>query len=194
MAVSKMSLGGVTSIIVDDDQFAVNLVGQMLRGLGLDNPASAETGAAAQILFGAHSYDLCICEAKLPDMNGAELVKWIRALPGKNRYIPILVLTGYSNMSNLVAVRDSGANLMIRKPASPKVLYDHIEWSAKTSRPFVESDNYVGPDRRFKSIGIPNGEGRRETDLSGEIGAAVEPNMSQAEIDAMVKPTKMFTI
>ena len=39
MAVSKMSLGGVTSIIVDDDQFAVNLVGQMLRGLGLDNPA-----------------------------------------------------------------------------------------------------------------------------------------------------------
>ena len=88
-------------------------------------------------------------------MNGAELVKWIRALPGKNRYIPILVLTGYSNMSNLVAVRDSGANLMIRKPASPKVLYDHIEWSAKTSRPFVESDNYVGPDRRFKSIVFP---------------------------------------
>jgi len=191
---SILKLTGITTIVVDEDAFAVTLLTQMLCGLGLDTPTVAENGAAAQALLEHKSYDLCICEAELTDMTGASLVKWIRRLQTPARFMPILVLTEYSNAKNVLVVRDSGANLVVRKPASPQILYDHIEWSAKHSRPFVEADNYVGPDRRFRSLGPPGGVGRRETDLSSEVGAAVEPNMSQSEIDAMVKPTKIFTL
>ena len=193
-ALSKMKLSDVTAIIIDDDRFAVTLLTQMLRGLGLETPTVVENGAAAQALLETNCYDLCICEAELTDMSGASLIKWIRRLQTPTRYMPIVVLTGHSFMKNVLTVRDSGANLVVKKPASPQILYDHIEWSAKHSRPFVETDNYVGPDRRFKSIGPPGGVGRRETDLSSEIGDAVEPNMSQSEIDAMVKPTKVFSV
>jgi hypothetical protein len=71
------------------------------------------------------------------------------------------------------------------------VLFDHIAWSAKSSRPFIETEDYVGPCRRFKNIGPPSGAGRRSTDLSPEIGAAQEPNMSQDEIDSLLRPTKI---
>ena len=194
MSTSRMKLSGVTTLIVDDDRYGVAILTQILRGLGLETPAVVDTAAAAQALLENHCYDLFICEAELPDMGGGDLVRWIRRLKTPTRFMPILVLTGYSNARNVLAMRDSGAHLVVKKPPSPQVLFDHIEWSAKPPRPFIETENYVGPDRRFKSIGPPNGVGRRETDLSAEIGEAVEPNMSQAEIDAMVRPTKVFTI
>jgi len=192
---TKMKLTGVTTLIVDDDRYGVAILMQILRGFGLETPVIVDSGAAAQALLENHCYDLFICEAELPDISGADLVRWIRRLKTPVRFMPILVLTGYSNTSNVVALRDSGAHTVVKKPPSPQILFDHIEWCAKPPRPFVETDNYVGPDRRFKSLGPPNGgEGRRETDLSAEIGDAVEPNLSQAEIDAMVRPTKVFTI
>jgi CheY-like chemotaxis protein len=193
MTAAKMKLTGVTGLIVDNDRFGVTVLTQMLRGMGLDAVTVVETGAAAQALFENHVYDLCLCEAELPDMTGADLVRWIRRQRTQSRYTPLLVLTGYSNLSTVTALRDSGAHLVMRKPVSPQILFDHIAWAAKPPRPFIETDEYVGPDRRFKSLGPPGGgEGRRETDLSADVGEATEPNMSQAEIDAMIRPTRIM--
>jgi len=192
MTTAKMKLSGVATLIVDNDRFGVTVLTQMLRGMGLDNPTVAESGAAARTLLEHHLFDLCICEAELADMSGAAFIHAIRRLKTPVRFMPILVLTGYSNLGNVTAVRDSGAHLVMRKPVSPQVLFDRIAWAAKPPRPFVETASYVGPDRRFKSLGPPTGEGRRETDLPAEIGEATEPNMSQAEIDAMIRPTRVF--
>ena len=52
---------------------------------------------------------------------------------------------------------------------------------------------YIGPDRRFKREGPPAGmEGRRADDVAGDLGDAAAPNMSQEEIDAMMKPSKVI--
>jgi hypothetical protein len=39
-------------------------------------------------------------------------------------------------------------------------------WIAQESRPFIELDGYVGPDRRFQNVGPPDGHGagRRRAD------------------------------
>ncbi|MGC5376454.1 hypothetical protein ACPXAO_23390, partial [Salmonella enterica] len=58
--------------------------------------------------------------------------------------------------------------------------------------PFVECDSFIGPDRRFKNMGPPPGtNGRRKTDVQEDLGEATAPNMSQSEIDALLKPTKV---
>ncbi len=67
-------------------------------------------------------------------------------------------------------------------------MYDRLAWAAQPKRAFVESETYVGPDRRFRLLAPPGVVGRRATDLSIEIGAATEPNMSQDEIDSLIKP------
>jgi hypothetical protein len=57
---------------------------------------------------------------------------------------------------------------------------------------FVESETYVGPDRRFKNTGVPVGtKGRRKGDLSADVGEAVDPNMSQDDIDNLLKPNRV---
>lgn len=179
MSSAKMKLSDVSTLIVDDDRSVVTILTQMMDGLGLEMPTIAKSGAAAQELLRNHTYDLCICEARLPDMGADVLVRWIRQIKTPQRFVPILVLTGYSNLRNIFAMRDAGANLVVKKPVSPRVLYDHVEWCAKSSRPFVETVTYAGPDRRFRSIDPPQGEGRRETDFPTKAGG--EPRIPQAE-------------
>lgn len=191
MTKDRMKLSGVSTLLVDSDSHAASILQQMMRGLGMDPPTVAHSGKQARSLLENHSYDLCLVEADLPDMNGADLIRELRRKPGPMRFVPALVVTAYSNMRNVTRVRDAGAHSVVKKPISPQVLYDHIAWAAHPNRPFVETGTYIGPDRRFKFTGPPDGNGRRETDLSAEIGAATEPNMSQDEIDAMIKPTKI---
>ena len=93
---------------------------------------------------------------------------------------------------DVIKARDCGANYIIAKPITPKTIMDRILWIAREDRMGIDCDTYVGPDRRFRRLGPPAGMvGRRSGDLNDEIGAAVEPNMSQDEIDSVMKPQKV---
>ena len=73
-----------------------------------------------------------------------------------------------------------------------RLLRDRIIWLGAEDRDFVEAEHYVGPDRRVRNYGPPAGtDGRRESDLSGELGAAVDENMGQDDIDMLMKPMKV---
>jgi CheY-like chemotaxis protein len=191
----KMNFGGVSALLVESDRHSLALLAELLRRFGLETQIAVETGAEARAYIERAAVDLCFCEWSLTDMEGAEFVRWMRrSAPGPARFIPIIVLTGYSQMDAVVAARDAGASFVIKKPLSPQIIYDRLAWAAQSTRKFIESDSYVGPDRRFKQLGPPDGLGKRSTDLSQDVGAATEPNMSQAEIDAMMKPTKLVQI
>jgi len=195
MASDRMNFAGVNCLIVDNDTFAVRLLAQILRGFGLNTQSVAETGEEAKSLLERGSFDLIICEALLPDMSAAELLRWIRKHSNSTvKFAPVIVLTGYTQTSKVTSIRDAGAHNVVKKPVAPVVLLDHIGWAARTPRPFVETANYAGPDRRFKYAGPPDGIGRRDTDLPPEVGQATEPNMSQDEIDALLKPNKVTVL
>ena len=190
--VERLNFSQIEALVVDADQYSTQILGQILRGFGLNKQVVIESADDAKQRLASARFDLVICDAILPDTHASDLIKWIRRQPSLNiKYIPIVVLTGYTQFTNVVTLRDSGANIVVRKPVSPSVLFDHIAWSARTERPFIETDNYIGPDRRFKNTGPPDGAGRRKTDLTADIGAALEPNMSQEDIDNLLKPTKV---
>ncbi len=192
MSSEKLNFKAVSALIVDDDRYAVSILAQILRGFGLKHQAVAESGADAKERLSREHFDLVICEAVLPDMHAAEFVRWLRRTDNeKIKYLPVIMLTGHTQMTNITAARDCGANIVVKKPVAPNVLFDHLAWSSQTSRPFLMTESYVGPDRRFKNIGPPDGIGHRQTDLSAEIGSAIEPNMSQDEVDNFMKPTRV---
>jgi CheY-like chemotaxis protein len=188
----KLNFSQISALVVDADQYAVSILGQILRGFGLSRHHTIDSGEEAKRQLSNHHYDIMICDALLPDMHAGDLVRWVRRQTELSlKYVPVVVLTGYTQFSTVVTMRDAGANIVVRKPVSPNVLFDHIAWSARTDRPYIETDTFIGPCRRFKNTGAPDGVGRRKTDLNGELGAAVEPNMSQEEIDSLLKPTKL---
>lgn len=192
MGLEKFNFRQVNVLIVDSDAYSISILGQILRGFGAASQVAAETGEQAKQIFLSQQFELLLCESKLPDMDGADLVRWLRRLDKiPTRYMPVIMLTGYTQLAYVAAARDAGANHVVRKPVSPAKLLDHILWVAQSDRPLIETSAYIGPDRRFKFMGPPDGVGRRAGDLPAEVGVATERNLSQDEIDAFMRPAKV---
>jgi len=187
MAQARLNLKGVTALVVDSDRFTRNLVAQMLRGFGIDAPGQCETGMDAISYLQHHYVDLCIVEAVLPDMESPELIGWIRRQEKAMRFIPVIVLTGYTQLRMVEAARDGGANNIVKKPVSPQGLFDRITWVARVSRPFIETADFVGPDRRFRTIEPPDGVYKRDTDDQKGEHASVTPEAVNRLANAMQK-------
>ena len=186
MAQVRLNLKGATTLLLDSDNFSRGLIVQMLRGFGMDPPSLCDTGAQAKAHLEHHYVDLCIMEAALPDMDSAQLISWIRRVEkGPMRFIPIIVLSGYTQLHMVAAARDSGANSVIKKPVSPQALFDRINWVARVSRPFIETGGFAGPDRRFRSAEPRDGRYKRQTDGSAEAPAdsnAIAANAADAPV------------
>src|ERR1700760_3174733 len=93
----RLNLKNVTALVADGDTFGAGLLVQMLHGLGLDNVKLAARGAEARKEIEKQDYELFLCDADLPDAPAIEIVHWLRRLPGQKRFLPTLVLTGYSD-------------------------------------------------------------------------------------------------
>lgn len=176
MSYTRINLRNITSLLVDSETYTRGLVAQMLRGFEMDPPTQVDRGAAAKAHLQHQCPDICLIEAVLPDMTSIDLIRWICRLKGPVRFVPVIVLTGYTQLRTIASARDSGANLVVRKPVSPKALFDRMLWIARSARPFIESDNFIGPDRRFRTIDPPDGKFKRDLDdptLVNDMSAGV---------------------
>jgi CheY-like chemotaxis protein len=168
MGQPRLNLSKVHCLLADRDQFTRGLIAQMLRGFGMGTVQAAGNGAQIRDLIQKDRPDVCFIEGALPDMEASQVITWIRRQPAPLRFIPIIVMSGYTQLRTISAARDSGANLVVRKPVSPQALFDRLAWVADTQRPFIETDNFLGPDRRFHDIPPPDGRFKRETDVTIE--------------------------
>lgn len=180
-------------LVLDADPISMAITTQILSGFGAKNIHRCETDQASMQTASSHELDLIIFDASSPSLAACEFVRWVRREESaKNRHAPILVITAYTQLSRVNDARDAGANFVVAKPLMPMMLLQRIQWLTRDRRAHIESPTYVGPDRRFKFQGPPPGtDGRREGDLKGDLGAATEPNMSQADIDALMQPTRV---
>lgn len=193
LAGDKINLEKTNCLIVDDNLQSVDILGTVCAGFGVRNVTKCMSAADAQTALKKNVFDLVLSDAQMPGMSGYELTTWIRREgPENNRFVPVILITGHTRISQVLRARDCGAHFTVVKPVTPKVLLDRIMWIARDDRQIIECDTYCGPDRRFKREGPPAGTaGRRHDDLSPELGEASGDNLSQDEINAMMKPAKV---
>jgi CheY-like chemotaxis protein len=192
-ASTRINLEKVSVLIVDDSAPSLDLLAQVVSGFGVKTLQRAESAKVAQVELRERTFDLVISATNMAGVDGYELVRWLRrgGLEA-NRYVPVILVSGHTPPSQVFKARDSGANFTVAKPITPKVLLERILWAAREERQFIECDSYLGPDRRFKNEGPPIGvEGRRRDDLPPELGDLAGDNMSQDQINALMRPSKV---
>jgi CheY-like chemotaxis protein len=191
----RINLDKATVLLVDENFSGLDLLTSIVAGLNVGERIRASSAEKAIEAVKAQPIDLILVEAAMSQMDGYDFVHWLRRSGLKpNAYAPVILITGHTPLDKVEKARDCGANYVVTKPLTPLALIERIIFVSRDPRPFVECDSYIGPDRRFKNTGPPAGTfGRRKTDLQDEIGDATLPNMSQAEIDALLKPTKVRT-
>jgi DNA-binding response OmpR family regulator len=129
----------------------------------------------------------------LRDEDGFSFIRWLRRSDLEpNRTTPVVVVSANSSSVSIKRARDSGATFYLAKPISPKTLLDRVMWVLRDNRQFVITDTFAGPDRRFRLEGPPPGVApRRKTDITSRLSQTAESNMSQNEIDSLLKPQKV---
>ncbi len=85
-------------LVVDDDEIACEHARVVLRAIGIEADITTEAAQALSLIREAHDsglgYQLILTDYKMPDMNGMELVRAVRACTGRESLI--IMLTGYS--------------------------------------------------------------------------------------------------
>ncbi len=188
-----INLEKARALVVDDNPQSLDILVGVLTSFGLRNLTRKSTGKEAQEELKFHTYDLILTNANLPELDGYDLVRWLRREAEEaNRMAPVIVVTSHTRRSQVEKARDCGANFIVTKPISPTVMLERILWVARGDRLFIECEAYVGPDRRWRNQGPPVEfpDGRRRDDQSIELGEPEGQNMSQDELDALIKPMK----
>ena len=111
-----------------------------------------------QMRLSVRDIDLVICSWLRDIIKGPEFVKMVRSGKNtKNPYIPIIMLSAFTEAFRITEARDAGVNEFLAKPVSPKALYQRIVAVIEKPRPFVRTATYFGPCRRRQTLGPPAG-------------------------------------
>src|SRR5947209_6088468 len=104
--------GPVRVLIVEDELRMASLIRRGLAGEGLAADV-ASTGGDALWMAPAHDYDAVVLDVMLPDLNGFEVCRRLRAA---GVWSPVLMLTARDAVADRVAGLDSGADDYLVKP------------------------------------------------------------------------------
>jgi two-component system response regulator HydG len=109
----------MSSILVVDDDKDICLV--LTKFLTKNNylVSVANTGEEGLRSLRSNDYDLILCDYKLPDLTGVELLQKIKIL---NSQVAVIMITGYSDVKTAVETFRCGASDYITKPLYPDEL------------------------------------------------------------------------
>ena len=152
----NLNLSRVRVLVVDDNDFAREFITAALKSLCIREIINAEHGAKALDLIKSHMPDLVLVDWMMEPVNGLELVRELRAHENRSlRFLPIIMVSAYSELWRVHNVRDAGANEFVVKPFSAKTLYAKIRAIVDNPRPFIDvPSGFFGPDRRRRSIPV----------------------------------------
>ena len=116
-------------LMIEDDARLAQMVGEYLErsGFGVTHAIDAKAGMALlqDPPVGA-APELVILDLMLPDMDGLEVCRRIRALPGEAGRIPVLMLTAKGDPMDRIVGLELGADDYLPKPFEPRELLARI--------------------------------------------------------------------
>ena len=104
-------------LVVDDDKFMLRLVKSLLYAMEVRDIEDADNGEAAWEKFQLTDCDLVLTDCIMQPVNGIDLVRRIRAdQDSRNRFVPIIMISGYAEKDRVIEARDSGITEYLAKP------------------------------------------------------------------------------
>ena len=174
-------------LIIDDDIDTLKLVGMMLQKQGYQIIASAN-GEQGLTQAEAENPDLIILDVMMPDMDGYEVARRLRAnLLTANT--PVLMFTAKTQLDDKVTGFEAGADDYLTKPTHPTELSAHVKAMLARSSKGKVSTSQLTTENRSLTIGVlaPRG-GQGVTTVAVNLGDALRMATKSDVIVAELRP------
>lgn len=112
-------------LVVDDFSTMRRIVRNLLKELGYTNVDEAEDGALGLAKLRSEKFDFVVSDWNMPNMDGLEMLKNIRADPNLAK-IPVLMVTAEAKKENIIAAAQAGANGYVVKPFTAATLDEKL--------------------------------------------------------------------
>jgi FOG: CheY-like receiver len=182
---SSPAMGRLNVLIVDDNKHMITIVKTLLRGFGIGRFLEANDAAEAFDLVRSEHIDFIIVDYLMDILDGTDFVRLVRTGDDSpNPFIPIIMLTAYSERSKVIAARDAGVTEFCCKPVTATELFRKVQSIVNNPRPFIRTPSFFGPDRRRLKMDHYRGPERRVAD-NVDVSEDGE-GQSQEDIDALM--------
>jgi len=160
-----IDMSALNILVADSNHYMLKILRTMLRGFGIVKIREAQDGAKALEELNTHLIDLVIADYALSTVNGVELTELVRgAADSPNRFVPIIMLSAYTEKWRIEGARDAGVTEFLAKPLCAQDLYLRLVEVIERPRKFIRSARYFGPDRRRHRGANHTGPWRRADD------------------------------
>ena len=112
-------------LVVDDFSTMRRIVRNLSKELGYSNVDEAEDGAMALSKLKNENFDFVISDWNMPNMDGLEMLKNIRADAAIGK-LPVLMVTAEAKKENIIAAAQAGANGYVVKPFTAATLDEKL--------------------------------------------------------------------
>jgi len=102
-------------LLIDDEELSLKAIsGFLAHQLGHDITECVDSSEALKI-YKANPFPLVISDIRMPGINGIELSRYIKGLPG-SQFTDVVLITGYGNMDSAIQALRAGAYDFLLKP------------------------------------------------------------------------------
>ena len=150
-------------LIIEDDTRLANMVAQYLQqsGYAVSHAGDGATGLEhISVPAAGKTPDLVILDLMLPDMDGLEVCRRIRALPAAQAQTPVLMLTAKGDPMDRIIGLEIGADDYLPKPFEPRELLARIravlrrKGEVATAAPTVLRFGTLEIDRDSRTVSV----------------------------------------
>jgi len=160
-----MGLESVSALILDDNAHMRGLIRVILSSFGVRRIEEAQGCNEAMGIVSSGDIDIAFVDFKLAGLDGLDFCRRIRLDPeSPNRYLPIIMITAYSERRRVIDAINAGVDEFLVKPVRPVDVANRVNAVVERRRPFVQAAGYFGPERRRRDDPRYKGPWRRAND------------------------------
>lgn len=121
-------------LVVDDFATMRRIVRNLLKEIGYANSDEAEDGVDALNKLRSAKYDFVVSDINMPNMNGFDLLRSIRA-DETLKQLPVLMVTAEAKKEDIITAAQAGASGYIVKPFTKATLEEKLTKIVQKLRP-----------------------------------------------------------